>query len=98
MHQGRLFADILRVGLPTALNAVMVNLTVILVTALYALVCSRVLSPGSGARLVSATSTGGRNPTACNSQAVTAEYRQFARLPPMSGTNGHLSMIRQTGC
>ncbi|MGJ4895668.1 MULTISPECIES: hypothetical protein [unclassified Bradyrhizobium] len=45
MHQGRLFADILRVGLPSALNAVMVNLTVILVTALYALVCSRVLSP-----------------------------------------------------
>ncbi|MGJ5079835.1 MATE family efflux transporter [Bradyrhizobium sp. HKCCYLS3013] len=32
--QARLFADILRVGLPTALNAVMVNLTVILVTAL----------------------------------------------------------------
>jgi putative MATE family efflux protein len=30
--QGRLFADILRVGLPTAANAVLVNLTVILVT------------------------------------------------------------------
>ena len=32
--RGRLFADILKVGLPTALNAVLVNLTVILVTAL----------------------------------------------------------------
>ncbi|CCD87162.1 conserved membrane protein of unknown function [Bradyrhizobium sp. ORS 285] len=32
--QLRLFADILKVGLPTALNAVLVNLTVILVTAL----------------------------------------------------------------
>ncbi|MGY4303077.1 putative MATE family efflux protein [Bradyrhizobium sp. USDA 4369] len=32
--QWRLFADILKVGLPTALNAVLVNLTVILVTAL----------------------------------------------------------------
>ncbi|GLH80163.1 MATE family efflux transporter [Bradyrhizobium sp. SSBR45G] len=32
--QIRLFADILKVGLPTALNAVLVNLTVILVTAL----------------------------------------------------------------
>jgi Na+-driven multidrug efflux pump len=32
--QLRLFADILKIGLPTALNAVMVNLTVILVTAL----------------------------------------------------------------
>jgi len=32
--QLRLFADILKVGLPTALNAVIVNLTVILVTAL----------------------------------------------------------------
>ncbi|BAM91648.1 conserved membrane hypothetical protein [Bradyrhizobium oligotrophicum S58] len=32
--QVRLFADILKVGLPTALNAVLVNLTVILVTAL----------------------------------------------------------------
>jgi len=32
--QGRLFADILKVGLPTAANAVLVNLTVILVTAL----------------------------------------------------------------
>ncbi|CAL75757.1 conserved hypothetical protein; putative membrane protein; putative cation efflux pump (Multi antimicrobial extrusion family) [Bradyrhizobium sp. ORS 278] len=32
--QMRLFADILKVGLPTALNAVLVNLTVILVTAL----------------------------------------------------------------
>ncbi|CCE01437.1 MATE family efflux transporter [Bradyrhizobium sp. STM 3809] len=32
--QARLFADILKVGLPTALNAVLVNLTVILVTAL----------------------------------------------------------------
>jgi len=30
--QGRLFADILKVGLPTAVNAVLVNLTVILVT------------------------------------------------------------------
>ncbi|MGJ5179839.1 MATE family efflux transporter [Bradyrhizobium oligotrophicum] len=34
--QLRLFADILKVGLPTAFNAVMVNLTVILVTALAA--------------------------------------------------------------
>src|SRR5689334_385078 len=30
--QGRLFADILRVGVPTAVNAVLTNLTVILVT------------------------------------------------------------------
>ncbi len=30
--QGRLFADILRVGIPTAVNAVLTNLTVILVT------------------------------------------------------------------
>jgi putative MATE family efflux protein len=30
--QGRLFTDILKVGLPTAINAVLVNLTVILVT------------------------------------------------------------------
>jgi Na+-driven multidrug efflux pump len=35
--QGRLFADILRVGVPTAVNAVLVNLTVILVTGAFGL-------------------------------------------------------------